>query len=475
MLTYDLEKRGNHTLYEYLYFCIKEDILTGRIKAGEKLPSKREMARNHNIAVITVENAYEQLVVEGYITAKEKSGFYVNSGVQSEKRAYTLKDEFLNQGISGDMDLVEQREWIVDFSSNRMPGKLFPFATWTKLMRRVINDRVDSFWEKPEAEGIKDLREAIADYLKRAKGLCIPSPRIIVGPGTEYLHHIILQLIGHNRLVAVEDPGYKKVGKLYESNGMKCLHIPVDQYGLKVEALFESNASLVHISPSHHFPTGCVMSMERRYQLLDWAEKQNAYIIEDDYDSEFRFNGRPIPTLAELDEYHVIYMNTFTKTLTPSIRIAYMVLPDNLAHKFSEKLNFYSGAISSFEQYTLAAFMKEGYYERNINRMKNYYRQQRNRILSAFTEARLNKDVQIQEDKAGLHFILYIEKLTDDAKFIQYLEAHGIAIAPVSKFCYHKSENFAHKFIINYTDVAEDKLMYALDFMDLAIQEQKST
>ena len=345
MLTYDLEKRGKHTLYEYLYLCIKEDILSGRIRAGEKLPSKREMARNHNIAVITVENAYAQLVVEGYITAKEKSGFFVNNGVQSVKNSYYQKT--INRIENSRKP--EQKEWFVDFSSNRMPGKLFPIATWTKLMRRVMNDRAESFWEKPKAEGVSELREAIADYLKRAKGLNIPLSRIIVGPGTEYLHHIILQLIGHNRLVAVEDPGYKKIGKLYESNGMKCLHIPVDQYGLKVEELYESNASLVHISPSHHFPTGCVMSMERRYQLLDWAEQQNAYIIEDDYDSEFRFNGRPIPPLAELDDTHVIYMNTFTKTLTPSIRIAYMVLPENLANKFADKLNFYSGAISSFE------------------------------------------------------------------------------------------------------------------------------
>ena len=474
MLIYDLEKRGKHSIYEYLYFCIKEDILTGRINAGEKLPSKREMARNHNIAVITVENAYAQLVVEGYITAKEKSGFYVNTGVQNKDNKAEQKDSDLKK-FEEQNKVESKQEWIVNFSSNRMPGSLFPFTTWSKLMRRVINDRANSFLEKPESAGIYELREVIAEYLDRAKGLCISPSRIVVGPGTEYLHHIILQLIGHNRLVAVEDPGYKKVGMLYESNGMKCLHIPVDHHGLIVDSLLESNASLVHISPSHHFPTGCVMSMERRYQLLDWAEKQCAYIIEDDYDSEFRFNGRPIPPLAELDEYHVIYMNTFTKTLTPSIRIAYMVLPENLAQKFSDKLNFYSGAISSFEQYTLAAFMKEGYYERNISRMKNYYRQQRNLILSAFTESKLSKDVQIQEDKAGLHFILYIEKLKDDIRFIQNLESKGIAIAPVSKFCYHKSEKFEHRFIINYTDIAEDKLIYALDVITNAILEQNST
>jgi GntR family transcriptional regulator/MocR family aminotransferase len=500
MLVYDLEKRGQTPLYEYLYACIRDDILQGVLQAGEKLPSKRTMAKDHGIALITVENAYAQLIIEGYVTAKEKSGYFVNADVaqlhgwagddsagasvrneeimhpqrkgKGEEAEGHARQRKITRETSHDCRLNQEAiskertgDDLVDFSSSRLKRDAFPFATWTKLMRRVLDDREEAFLEKPESRGVPELREAIAKYLRKAKGLNVTADRIFVGPGTEYLHHLILQLVGSSRIVAVEDPGYKKVGQIYESHGLKCLHVPVDESGLIVDRLWNSNAKLVHLSPSHHFPTGCVMPIGRRRALLDWARTQGAYLLEDDYDSEFRFDGKPVPTLASLDDETVIYLNTFTKTLAPSIRIAYMVLPEKLKEQYEEKLSFYSGSVSSFEQYTLAAFIGEGYYERHVNRMRNYYRQQRMKILHALEESSLGSMVSVEEHSAGLHFILKVRGIKEDDAWLKELEGKRIRLQSVASYCYGGQARYRHQFVIYYSDLEERNLREAFEIM----------
>ena len=500
MLIYDLEKRGQKPLYEYLYMCIRDDILDGVLAAGEKLPSKRMMAKDHGIALITVENAYAQLIIEGYVTAEEKRGYFVAPGMGTLRRkeprelgedANDTHDDArqgswkgteqgsvgsARQGSrkgteQGSRSGTEQgrKMWLADFSSSKLKRDAFPFATWTKLMRRVLDDREEAFLEKPESRGVPELRSAIAVYLRKAKGLDVSPDRIFVGPGTEYLHHLILQLVGASRIVAVEDPGYKKVGQIYESHGLKCLHVPVDENGLIVERLWNSNAKLVHLSPSHHFPTGCVMPIGRRRALLDWARAQGAYLLEDDYDGEFRFDGKPVPTLASLDDETVIYLNTFTKTLAPSIRIAYMVLPEKLKNRYEEKLSFYSGSVSSFEQYTLAAFIGEGYYERHVNRMRNYYRQQRAKILQIFEESSLSKVASMEEHAAGLHFIMKVQTAMEDEAWMKAMEEKGIRLLPVASYSYGGQAKYRHQFLMYYTDLEEKNLREAFEIMGNSI------
>lgn len=462
MLTYDLEQREKTSLYEYLYQCIRNDILTGRIKAGEKLPSKREMAKNHGISVITVENAYAQLLVEGYIYSREKKGYFAgeisNQYVESETTPTTKQEE-------------KKRQWLVNFNSNHIMYDSFPFATWSRIMRQTLLDKENSFLTSPAPNGVRELRETIANHLQHFRGMEINPDNIIVGAGTEYLYSMIVQLLGHNKMIAVEDPGYKKIGKVYESNGVKCIHLKIDKEGLNVKDLERCNVSAVHISPSHHFPTGRVMPIGRRQQLLHWASENKSYIIEDDYDSEFRFSGRPIPTMAGIDGRRVIYMNTFSKTLAPSIRIAYMVLPDKLMERFHKKLGFYSSTVSSFEQYTLANFISRGYYERHINRMRNYYKDYRNRIIHAIKQSPIYPKVTIEEENAGLHFILGIKNKIDDEKFVSILKDNDINISGVSDYCYNNLEEFRHKFIINYSAVEEEKLTKALDIMNEALEQ----
>lgn len=463
MLTYDLEKREKLSLYEYLYQCVRDDILSGRIKAGEKLPSKREMAKNHNISVITVENAYAQLMVEGYIYSREKKGYFVG---EIKGRSPEPEIKYSHKPDS------EKKQWFVNFNSNHIMYDNFPFATWSKIMRQTLLDQENSFLTSPAPNGVAQLRNAIAGHLRHFRGLEINPDNIIVGAGMEYLYGMIVQILGHNKMIALEDPGYKKIGKVYESNGVKCIHLKIDRKGLNIDDLENCNVSAVHISPSHHFPTGRVMPIGRRHHLIEWAVKTKSYIIEDDYDSEFRFSGRPIPALAGLNRERVIYMNTFSKTLVPSIRIAYMALPDELMEKFQKKLSFYSGTVSSFEQYTLANFIEKGYYERHINRMRNYYKDYRNKIIAAIKSSPLYEKVTIEEENAGLHFILGIKYEIDDSKFVDELKKNGINISGVSDYCYNNIDKFRHKFIINYSAVEADKLSKALEIMNNALEEQ---
>lgn len=475
MLTYNFEKKGKQSLYEYLYHCIKEDILSGKIKSGEKLPSKREMAKNHNISVITVENAYAQLIVEGYIYTQEKKGYfaseiseqYINTNLHNKGKEYQHEDK--KDNIKNKIN-IEKKDWLVDFSSNHIMYDSFPFATWSRIMRQTLLDKENAFLVSPAPSGVGELREAIATHLSHSRGMDIDANNIIVGAGTEYLYSIIVQLLGKDSVIAVEDPGYQKISKVYESNGVKCIHLPIDQSGIPAKELAGKKIDAVHISPSHHFPTGRVMPVSRRQHLLNWARENHGFIIEDDYDSEFRFSGRPIPAMAGMDSNHVIYMNTFSKTLAPSIRIAYMILPDKLMEKYNNELNFYSSTVSSFEQYTLANFIAGGYYERHINRMRNYYRDYRNTILSAIKQSPIYSKVTIEEENAGLHFILGIRKKINDNEFKEILRKNKINISSVSDYCYNDLEEFRHKFIINYSAVSKDKLTKALEIMNNALE-----
>ena len=354
MLTYALTKTGGVSLYEQLYRRVKDDILTGRLATGEKLPSKRALAAHLEVSVITVKNAYEQLMAEGYIYGMEKKGYYV-SPVQRPLAAPAHRQEAAPPA---------EHVWEMDLVTNSIAAEDFPFTVWARLMRQTILEQGTGLLRPMPPQGAPELRRAIAAYLRQFRGMTVDEEQIIIGAGTEQLYNMLVQLLGRDKRYAVEDPGYGKIARIYRSNQAEVVSVPLDGAGLSVSALDEAGADVVHISPSHHYPTGIVMPIARRQELLRWAAQGNdRFILEDDYDSEFRFVGRPIPTLFSVDEAgRVIYLNTFSKTIAPSIRISYMVLPHRLLAAFREKLGFYASTVSGFEQYTLARFMAEGYY-----------------------------------------------------------------------------------------------------------------
>ena len=274
------------------------------------------------------------------------------------------------------LPVPEEPHYFADFISNRTNHENFPFSVWAKLVREMVSGESATLLQPPPVGGIPELRKAIADHLYAFRGIGVSPEQIIIGAGTEYLYGLLIQLFGNTAIYAIEDPGYAKISKIYESHGVRVRHIPMDENGIRTEVLEASASDILHLSPSHHYPTGIVTSISRRYELLGWASKsEKRYIIEDDYDSEFRLLGRPIPALQSIDVMDkVIYMNTFSKSLSSTIRISYMVLPEKLLKMFYAKLGFYSCTVSNFEQYTLARFISGGYFEKHINRMRNYYR-----------------------------------------------------------------------------------------------------
>ena len=348
--------------------------------------------------------------------------------------------------------------FFADLASNSTSHTLFPFSVWAKLMRDTISHKNRELMTKPPCGGVYELREKIAEHLKQFRAVEVDPSRIIVGAGTEYLYGLIIQLIGREKIYAAEEPGYKKIGKIYESHGVKIRHIPIDEYGLDINGLHKSGADVVHISPSHHFPTGIVMPISRRYELLSWAAKKDGrYIIEDDYDSEFRMTGRPVPSLKSIDAADaVIYMNTFTKSLAPTIRISYMVLPEPLAERFYKELGFYSCTVSNFEQYTLAEFIGGGYLENHINRMRRHYKTVRDALLSEIRKNPVLKSAEIREEDAGLHFLLKLDSSLTDTELKAAIRREGINISCLSD--YYEGEPGADKgtLIVNYSSVMSE-------------------
>ena len=455
MLTYSLDKNKGH-LSKELYKALKRDIEEGNLKRGEKLPSKRAFARNCSVSTITVQNAYDQLVSEGYITAVEKKGYYVSDSVVKKKAKisyYVEEDQ--------EASIVE----LPDLSNNRVNVDNFPFSIWSRLMRKTMAEKQKQLLSPMATEGVYELRKAISHHLSSFRGMAVSPSQVLVGAGTEYLYSLIIQLLGRDKTYAIEDPGYMKLERIYESNGVKSTRVQLDEKGLSLEMLEDSGADIAHISPNHHYPTGITMPLDRRYEILSWAAgKEDRYILEDDYDSEFRVSRNPFPTLYTLDgSGSVIYMNTFSKSLASTVRISYMVLPFDLAERFKEKLSFYSSTVSSFEQYTLASFILDGYFEKHINRMRLFYIRQRKAILSLIYSSPMKDRCSVIENDSGLHFILRLHTTLSDEKVKEILKEEGIKISALSDFSHFSS--ISHDFIISYSNLDLEIFKKALSIL----------
>lgn len=457
MITYDFENVEG-SLYEYIYNCIKKDILEGKIQAGEKLPSKRSFAKNNGVSTITIQTAYDQLISEGYIYTLPKKGYYV-ADIDNMSRVKNIAPVKLDIRVP-----KEPQTNAFDFSSNRTEADNFPFSIWSKLLREVISVRETMLMEVSPCGGVYELREAIAKHLTSYRGMRVDPDQIVVGAGTDYLYGLLVKLLGNDKVYCIENPGYRKLEKIYDAHHVSHRFAKMDDKGIIIDELKKQNAQIAHISPTHHFPTGITMPISRRYELLAWAnEREDRYIIEDDYDSEFRLNGKPIPALQSIDaEGKVIYMNTFSKSLASTIRISYMVLPVALANLFYERLSFYSCTVSTFEQYTLATFIKRGYFEKHINRMRLHYGRKRNRVLEIIRKTFSDEECQVLENDSGLHFILQLNTKISDAKIKENLGKNNIKISSVTDYDMSAHVDDKHQFILNYSNMDVEGLEQAL-------------
>ena len=454
MLTYALEKNGSRSLYTQLYGCIRRDILSGALPPRQKLPSKRALAQHLEVSVITVKNAYEQLAAEGYIYTVEKKGYYVSPVERPLPPADPppLTPEKPAEPV------------FLDLATGSLDRSYFPFTVWSRLMRQTILEEDTELLRAAPSNGALALRRAIAAHLRQFRGMDVDPEQIIIGAGTELLYTLIIQLLGREKRYAVEDPGYGKIARIYQAHQVPLCRVGLDSGGLDVAQLRRQPADVVHISPSHHYPTGIVMPITRRQELLRWAAEQpERYILEDDYDSEFRFVGRPIPTLFSVSEsQRVIYLNTFSKTIAPSIRISYMVLPQRLLPAFREKLGFYSSTVSGFEQYTLARFMAEGYYEKHLNRMRKRYHQKRDAVIACIRGGPLAPRARITEEDAGLHFLMTLDTSLSDTALRRMAEQRGLRLAMLSEYYSDHDAAPPHVLVVNYSGVELEKLPRAL-------------
>ncbi len=435
MLAYDLSKRGETPIYKYLYERLRADIIAERLKPGEKLPGKRTLAKTLGISTNSVMNAYSMLLMEGFIYSAEKRGYYVEQlHFQEKPKAAPL--------VGSTEPELDEGAFFADFKANRSSLKLFPISVWGRYMREALSISGDFLYRTVPYKGLYELRKAIAEYLYRNRSMSVDPAQIIIGAGTEYIYGRLLQVLGKGRTFAISDPGYRKFEKIAASYNVPWKYIPVDGSTISVEALEESGADVVHVSPANLFPVGMSMPMKRRIELFEWANrKKGRYIIEDDYDSEFRFGPLQMsPMFAESVSDNVIYMNTFSKTLVPSLRISYMVLPQRVMKKYEDSMSFYSCTVSSFEQYALARFISEGHYERHVFRLVNHYRKLRVQVIRAIKASPLAEFSRIEAYDAGTHFLLWVRTGLSEAEIRARGLERGLQLSFFSDYASDLSE-----------------------------------
>ena len=422
MLSYDMSERGNASRYDYLYRRIRHDIAHGNILPDEKLPSKRALARNLGVSVITVEAAYAQLIAEGYVRAEERRGDLareLSPGARGGRR-----DGARLRGDAGRSGVSEGNPMTPSLASGAAATALFPYQTWARVMRRTLTEESSAtLAEAALGAGSPRLRRAIATYLREYRGMDVPAECIVVAAGSQTLYQLIIQLLGRDRGFAIESPGYPLLGRMYDAQGVRCASVPLAAGGIDVAALRGSGASVAHVMPAHQFPTGVVMSAAHRRDLLNWSRADEAafagakggehcgrFIVEDDYDAEFRMAGRPIAPLASVDVAgRVIYLNSFTKSLGAAFRIAYMVLPESLIEPFARNLGFYSNTVSPLEQLALARFIEQGHYERHVNRLRTHAKRTQDVVVEKLKTDCASGSLAFTGLDGGFHFSVRLE------------------------------------------------------------------
>lgn len=442
MLMIELDNRNGKPLYSQIYEQIKKQIQMGDLPQKTKLPSARKLAAYLEISRNTVDFAYGQLEAEGYIESRPRSGFYV---CQVEELAVLDIPVEIEETESED----QKAEMPYDFSPSGTDMEYFPYHVWRKLLKEImINDNSELF-QKGDPQGDFELRRSIMYYLRQSRGVHVHANQIIIGAGMENLLFLLRQTFGERRVVGIENPVYTNACGILRELGFQLRPVSMDQSGLNVAKLRETDADLAYVTPAHQYPTGVVMPAGRRGQLLRWArEKEERYIIEDDYDSEFRYYGKPIPALQGLDQSgKVIYIGTFSKAIAPAIRVGYMVLPPNLLEQYRKNVTAFSCSVSRIDQKVLTFFLAEGHFERHLNRMRNLYKEKHDILLES-----IQKNIpgaSVSGEGAGVHVIVDFH-IRKKEEFEQRLRELGIVIYPLS-FYYIEGKPQEEQYILGFT------------------------
>ena len=427
-LTTALDAASDVPLYEQLYRSLAAEMRTGAVPAGTRMPGKRRLAAELSVSVNTVDAAYQMLAAEGYLEARERSGFYVQE--------YLALPESAAPATPPKAEAVpKQRPIRYDLSTRGVDPGLFPFRTWARLQKELLYSSPELLTHG-DAQGDLALRQALAGYLEEYRGVRCGAHQIVVGAGLEYLLGLLAPLLPGP--AAVENPGYPRAKQVLENNGVASCCLQVDEDGLSIRALTDTGAAVCYVTPSHQFPTGVTMPAGRRAELLHWAARcpGRRYIIEDDYDSEFRFDTRPLPSLQGMAgaDGPVVYLSTCSRSLAPSIRIAYMVLPEQLLPAWHAKYRLYSSTVSRFEQQTLARFITGGYFTRHLARERVAYKARRDALTAALQEAFAPEELHLTGLHTGLHLLAELRDPPPDDALRAAAEAEGVRLSLLSDY-----------------------------------------
>lgn len=462
-LTIELNQDTGKCLYEQIYEYIKQEIRSGRLAVGERLPSTRALAQHLQIARSTVDLAYGQLVSEGYIEARPYKGYFVCKVEELFQFADVNEDE-ARQVLMPVIKTMEQEEkaFSFDFSPTRIDMSQFPFSVWKKITKNILSDSNAKLFSQGNVQGDLGLRETIARYLHSSRGVNCHAQQIIVGAGNDYLLMLLEKILGGKMSIAMENPTYLRAYKIFQSFSWSITTVDMDENGMQAGQLGRTDAQLVYVMPSHQYPTGTVMPIGRRNELLKWAqEREDRYIIEDDYDSEFRYKGKPIPSLQASDKSgKVIYIGTFSKSIAPAIRVSYMVLPDALYEKYRENCYFYSTTVSRIDQRILDEFIREGYFERYLNKMRKIYKEKHDLLLELLKP--FEKQFEITGENAGLHLLLTAKDGETEVQLIRKAAEQSVKV-------YGLSDSFAggkkksSTVILGYGSLNEEEIRQGIE------------
>lgn len=409
---------GDTSKYVQIYEELKQAILRKQLLAHEQLPSKRALAKTLDVSVHTIKEAYEQLLAEGYIYSKERSGYFI---APFEFEWEQQQKQHLSTAITSTTYTIK-----FDFNNGHVDKEAFPFSIWHKLLKKHFN--VDNLTTSPwQGEAI--LRTEIARYVERSRGVACEASQVFVYSGTQIQLQALCHFFGSKAHVGLEEPGFKRVRATLQQCGLTTHAIPVDNSGVTIP---KKSIHMLYTTPAHQFPLGMVMPVERRAALLQWAASERAYIIEDDYDSEFRYKGLPIPSLAKMDQLQrVIYFGTFSKTLIPSLRISYMILPKSLVEDFILFNQEQKSVVSKIDQLVIADFIDQGYFDKHLAKMRTIYRKKQQALLAAIN-THFSEEFEVIGEKSGLHIVMKLPKRLSEQDAIRLAQEVGIKVYPCS-------------------------------------------
>ena len=458
-----LDTKSLTPLYQQIEEYLKQEIQEGRLVAGMRLPSSRALSANLLVSRSTIETAYDQLVAEGYIEPVAYKGYYVCEieGIYFQKAEYTKQNNPEKTEIKQRRKLQKYR---YDFALNGIAPESFPTHTWKQLAKQVLSDSTEEIFAQGNPYGEDSFREAIAEYLYHARGVKCEKSQILVGAGNDYLLMVLATLFECNKKVAMENPTYLSAWYDLKLTGCSVCTVKSDEMGICIEELEKTGADVVYVMPSHQFPMGTVMPLKRRMELLRWADENQTYIIEDDYDSEFRYKGKPIPALQGFDKNErVIYIGTFSKSIAPSIRISYMALPKKLMRYYQSRYPF-AVTISKVDQKIVELFLRNGHYERHLNRMRRLYKSKHDWILR-WVKEEMSEICSCFGEHAGIHLLLRFHNGISEDEAVERAKSAGIRVYGLSEFFVQEKKETEAVVLIGYATLTEEEIKEALQIL----------